>query len=238
MNTTLLIILAVVPSIIWLLFYLRKDKHPEPNKVVIKIFFWGIISTLGALLFEYLYQEALTLFSLQGVIILLIGGMAFIEEYLKYFVVKIKILKNPEFDEPVDAMLYLIIAALGFAAAENILLLNNLSMLGASTKEILGITLGRFLGAVFLHAMASGIIGYFLARSLLLKRAGHERKSFLGLGILIATCLHGIYNYIIIEMIPNDANAIILLIILLSLMAIGMSAGFKNLKKLKSVCKI
>ncbi len=238
MNTTLLIILAVVPSIIWLLFYLRKDKHPEPNKIIIKIFFWGIVATLGALLFESLYQEALTFLSLQGAIILLIGGMAFIEEYLKYFVVKIKILKNSEFDEPVDAMLYLIIAALGFAAAENILLLNNLSMLGASTKEILGITLGRFLGAVLLHAMASGIIGYFLARSLLLKRAGHERKSFLALGILIATCLHGIYNYIIIKMIPNDTNAIILLVILLGLMAIGMSAGFKNLKKLKSVCKI
>ena len=64
MTTTLYIILAVVPSILWLLFYLRKDKHPEPNKMVIKIFFWGILAALGALLFEFLYQEALTAHSI------------------------------------------------------------------------------------------------------------------------------------------------------------------------------
>lgn len=235
MNTAFYIILAVLPSIIWLLFYLRKDKHPEPNRMVVKIFFWGIISTLAALAFEFLYSGALEFIAIQNIAILLIGGMAFIEEYLKYFVVKIKVLKNPEFDEPIDAMLYLIIAALGFAAAENIFLLNRLSMTGATTEAILEVTLGRFLGAVFLHALASGIVGYFLARSLLLK---HERKSFVGLGIFVATCLHGIYNYIIIEISPSNENSAWLLVGLLILMAITVSLGFKNLKKLKSICKI
>lgn len=234
MNTTFLIILAVVPSIIWLLFYLRKDKHPEPNKMIIKIFSWGIIATLGALALEFLYQEVLNLISLQNVVLIALIGAPFIEEYAKYFVVKMNVLKNPEFDEPTDAMLYMIIAALGFAAAENIFLLNKLYGIGMPLNEILGITTGRFLGAVFLHALASGIIGYFLARSLLLK---HERKTFVGLGILIAACLHATYNYIIIKIGPYNENSIILLIALLIIMAIAVSLGFKNLKKLKSICK-
>ncbi len=234
-NIILYIIIAVLPSIIWLLFYLRKDKHPESNKMVIKIFFWGILSALGALVFEFLHLKTLTILSLQNVTILIIGGAAFIEEYLKYLVVKIKVLKNSEFDEPIDAMLYLIIAALGFAAAENFFLLNGLYAIGIPINEMLEITLGRFLSAVFLHALSSGIIGYFLARSLYLKQ---DRKSFIGLGIIIATCLHGVYNYIIIKMWPVNENSIILLMALLISMAIGVSLAFKNLGKLKSICKI
>jgi RsiW-degrading membrane proteinase PrsW (M82 family) len=234
MTTTFYIILAVVPSILWLLFYLRKDKHPEPNRMIIKIFCWGILAALGALIFEFLYLEGLKILSLQNVVLLMIGGAAFIEEYLKYFVVKKKVLKSSEFDEPIDAMLYLIIAALGFAAAENIFLLNGLYMTGVPINEILQITIARFLGAVFLHALASGIIGYFLARSLLLR---HKRKSFVGLGILIATCLHGIYNYIIIEIGPYNEHSVILIIGLIILMAISVSWAFKNLNKLKSICK-
>ena len=235
-NTALYTIIAVLPSVIWLLFYLRKDVHPEPNRMVTKIFYWGILATLAALVLEILYSGVLTRLSLQNVSVLIIGGAAFIEEYLKYFVVKIKVLKNPEFDEPIDAMLYLIIAALGFAAAENIFLLHGLSSIGRPINEIFGMALGRFVSATFLHTLASGIVGYFLARSLLLKK--YERKSFVGLGILIATCLHGIYNYIIMELEPRNENFIILLGVLLVFMAISVSLAFKNLNKIKSICKI
>jgi len=236
MNTVFYIILAVVPSIVWLLFYLRKDKHPEPNKMIIKIFFWGILATLAALGLEFVYQKGLKFVALENAVILFIIGAALIEEYCKYFVVKKEVLKDPEFDEPIDAMLYMIIAALGFAAAENIFLINGLSMTtDATTKDILGIILGRFLGAVFLHALASGIIGYFIARSLLLK---HERGAFVTLGIFVATGLHGIYNYIIVEMMPYNESSIILVTGLLIIMAIAVSLGFKNLAKLKSICKI
>lgn len=242
MNIAFLIILAVIPSIIWLLFYLRKDKHPEPNRIIIKMFFWGIVSALMALFFEWLYERGLAIFSLENTIILVIGGFAFIEEYLKYFVVKQKALNDPAFDEPIDAMIYLIIAALGFAAAENILLLNNLSMAGKSFQTILEITLGRFLGAVFLHALASGIVGYFLARSLILKSASSKnyskRKVFMGLGILLATAVHGIYNYIVLHIIPSNENGVLWMAALLVIMAIVISSGFKKLRKLKSICKI
>lgn len=237
MTTAFYIILAVAPSIIWLMFYLQKDKHPEPNKMVIKIFFWGIIATLVALGFEILYQHGLESLSLQNITIIMVSGFAFIEEFIKYLVIKFKVIKNPEFDEPVDAMLYMIIAALGFAAAENILLLTTLSLAGESTKYILGITAVRFFGAVLLHALASAIVGYFIAHSLCLRR---ERKSFIWLGIIIATCLHAIYNYIIMKVPANGFPyvTIILLVVLLGSMAIVVSAALNKLNRLKSICKI
>lgn len=235
MTTAFYILLAVAPSIIWLMFYLQKDKHPEPNRMVIKIFFWGIMAPLVALGFEILYQEGLKPLSLQSITIIIVGGYAFIEELVKYLVIKVKVLKDPEFDEPIDAMLYMIIAALGFAAAENIILLTNLSWAGESTKYILAITAVRFLGAVLLHALASAIVGYFIAYSLCLK---HERKSFVWLGIIIATCLHAIYNYIIMKVTFNDYVAIGLLVILLGSMGIVVSAALNKLNRLRSICKI
>ncbi len=235
MDTILYTTIAVLPSIIWLLFYLRKDKHPEPNRMVIKIFVWGLLSVFVALILQLLYSEILNDLSLGNKILLAFLGAAFIEEYVKYFVVKKGVLKSPEFDEPIDAVLYLIIAALGFAAAENILLLNRLYVIGVPLGQMTGVALGRLLSAVFLHTLSSAIVGYFLARSLLLK---HDRKGFVGLGILVSTCLHGFYNYIIIGIGLGHKNSIILLIILLAFMATIVSLAFKNLNKIKSICKI
>ncbi len=228
------IILAVVPSIIWLFFYLKKDKHPEPNKMIIKVFTWGIFSTFVALGLEYAYHSGLKAVNLAGSLVLYLAGIVFIEEYLKYLVVKIKVLKSSEFDEPTDAMLYMIISALGFAAAENIFLINGLHMRGESMNAIMGVAFLRFLSAVLLHALASGIIGYFIARSLFIK---HKRKIFVGLGIIIGAGLHGIYDYIIMTAGAQNTNSLLYLAILLLIMAISVSIGFKNLSKLKSICK-
>ncbi len=43
MNYIYFTILGLLPSFIWLLFYLRKDRHPEPKTMVLKIFLWGAL---------------------------------------------------------------------------------------------------------------------------------------------------------------------------------------------------
>lgn len=230
------LILATLPSLIWLLFYLRKDKHPEPNNMVIKIFIFGVVSALAAVILEKLFVNALKIISLQNLPVLVISGMALIEEWCKYLTVRLGVLKNPNFDEPIDAMIYMIIAGLGFAAAENAFLVNTLYSLNASFENTIGLILGRFVSAVLLHALCSGIVGFFLAYSLLLKK---ERKMFVFSGILLASGLHGIYNYIIINIESGGGDLYILfLAFLLLLMAGFVSKGLKNLKKLKSICKI
>ncbi len=156
-----------------------------------------------------------------------------IEEHLKYAVVKRRILKDPVFDEPLDAMLYLIISALGFAAIEN--LLNILLAPGIVTlKFALSQAIARFLSATFLHTLASGMLGYFLALSLL--HIKKRRILFLG-GFILAVSFHSLYNYLAWLI---DTSNIFVLVLALSLVAMGIiiTWQFYDLKKKLSICKL
>lgn len=235
MSYLIYVIFGVLPSIVWLLFYLRKDTHPESNRMILKIFFYGMLVALPAILLEMGLLQEIRRFDLPPLIISVLSvfvGVAVVEELLKYFVVKEKVLNNAEFDEPVDTVLYMIIAALGFAAAENILIFFSLGPAFLLGETIL-LTIFRFLGATFLHVLASGILGYFLAMSIYQTK---YRGRLLLLGLTIAVLLHGLYNFSIIE-IGGKASFFIPLILLI-VSAIFLTAAFKKLKKLKSVCII
>ncbi len=233
----LYVFFGILPSVIWLLYYLRKDVHPESNRMIIKIFFYGMLATLPIISFEILkgtlgFSEKISGFfssSLFLQILYIFIVIALVEEGLKYLVVKGKVLKSPEFDEPVDVMIYMIIAALGFVALENILLLWGQQQIYLT--ETIGITIIRFISATFLHTLCSGTLGYFLALSLFEEKK-RKKLFFLGLGIAIA--LHGLYNFSII-VIEGPMKIIIPTVILLVL-AFFVSFAFKKLKKMKSIC--
>ncbi len=167
-------------------------------------------------------------------------GVALVEEVLKYLVVKGKVLGSTELDEPIDVILYMIIAALGFAALENILILISLGNQGlaegrflTSLETVFSILVFRFLGATFLHALCSGTVGFFLAWSFFETKS---RVRLLATGLGISTLLHGLYNFSIME-IEGTLRLLIPIVILISL-AFFISLGFRKLKKIKSVCKI
>lgn len=240
------IFLGVLPSILWLQFYLRKDVKPEPRNMIIKIFFYGMLCTVPAIFLEiafYQQVESSGWFSPPVAFVLnTFLGVAFIEEILKFFVIRLKVLNNPEFDEPIDAMIYMIIAALGFAAAENLLVVFSVGKQFSAEigflfpfmreqqlwQEIFQVSLLRFLGATFLHALASAMIGYFLGISFFKKQ---NKKILLTAGILSASTLHGLYNFSIIK-VDNSLDVFIPFFLLL-IAAVFVSVGFKNLKKMK-----
>ena len=163
-----LIFFGLAPSIVWLWFFLKKDKHPESKRMILRTFFYGMLATVPTALIELGFFETVKTFpipSLLFAILYALVGIGFVEEILKYLVVKKTVLNHREFDEPVDAMIYMIVAALGFAALENLLILlpmiANFQFFDAAFVSIF-----RFVGATFLHALASGLVGYFLALSL------------------------------------------------------------------------
>ena len=107
MNYLIYITFGVLPSIIWLLFYLRKDVHPEPKLQVLKIFFYGMLIALPAVFLERgLFEEfkKIPLSPFFRTLLNTFVGVALIEEVLKYLVVKEKVLNDPEFDEPIDTI--------------------------------------------------------------------------------------------------------------------------------------
>jgi len=229
----LLYFFGFLPSIVWLLFYLRKDVHPESNKMIVKVFFFGMLAAFLAILLEKGFQE-INLFmagtlKANSILAIFLGG-ALIEEYVKYLAVRTSVFKNSELDEPPDILLYMIVAALGFAALENILVLSNYHPILTSAKA-LEVMSWRFVSATFLHALCSGLFGYFLALSFFRTK---RRKILFFSGLILATILHGLYNFSIIRV--EGLEKLILPLFILIILAWFVSVGFKKLKRMKSIC--
>ena len=241
--------LGLLPSLICLSFYLRKDKNPEPNSIIIKVFIWGMLLAPLAIILELVLiwflnpgmsvSELLSQTNQNSIIKVVLAATlipALIEEYLKYSIIKQKFLKNPECDEPTDVILYCIIAGLGFAAVENLLVVFKGSF--PNIGESLGIIGFRFLGATLVHALAAGIVGYWLALGLLNPK---KRKRLILIGLTIAIIFHACYNYLIIISLNKVGSYkiifISLIVILLVSAALFVSLYFRKLKKQKSICK-
>lgn len=230
-----LIFFGLAPSVIWLLFFLRKDRLPESKRMILKIFFYGMLATVPTALIELGFFEkvgGLNLPPLLFVLLYAFLGIGFVEEILKYLVVKGTVLNHHEFDEPVDTMIYMITAAMGFAALENLLIL---LPMGTNFQffEVAFVSVFRFLGATFLHALCSGLLGYYIALSLFKT----EDKTKLAIkGIFWATLLHGFYDLSIMK-IEGGFKFVIPIIILTGLI-IFVTLGFQKVKTLKSICKL
>lgn len=228
--------LALLPSIVWLFWYLQKDKHPEPKYMILSVFIWGMLIAFPAILIENLSIGVLDYLSLPSILytsILYFIIIALTEELLKFLVVYFRVLKRTiQLDEPVDAMIYMIISALGFAAIENIFLLTPL--FDKDFTATLNIAFSRFLGATLLHVLASATIGYYLALSL---RKPSKTLPLLIHGFILAIILHGLYNIFIVRLEENFAFIFPVALMIVST-AVVISIFFKRLSGMKAVTQV
>lgn len=225
------LLVGALPSIIWLFFFLRQDAHPEPRWIIVRVFFLGGAMTIAAMLIQVFAQGFLASFNIGAYSVLTLLLFAAIEEILKFSAAYFSVIKNRLFDERIDAMIYTITSAMGFAMMENIAVIWN-SPSVSYTIEI--ITL-RFIGATLLHALASGIAGYYLARALSFKigvgaepsvgRAGYY--ALIARGLVYATLLHGIFNSLIII----GGSAVLFPLLFLMIVALLVFRDFETLKR-------
>jgi RsiW-degrading membrane proteinase PrsW (M82 family) len=218
---------AILPSFLWLNFYLKEDQRPEPKSMVLKVFFFGMLFAFFAIFLEKFLIEGIEVIKLPQKITDLIKiflGVALIEEFLKFLVVREVVFESKELDEPIDCMIYMVISGLGFAATENLLLLFPLK------SEVFGklfeISFLRFVSATFLHALSSAIVGFFIGISFFRK---NERFKLIFFGIIFATLLHGFYNFSIIEF--GEKVGLIFSAILIFGAACLVSILFKKIKE-------
>ena len=194
--------IGLAPSIIWLVFFeLEEREKPKRFSDLAFAFIAGSLTTFVALLIQIyaagqLGERGIDIHSVMGVSL-----FATIEEVIKFLGVLLLVLSRKSFDEPLDAMIYMISVALGFAAVENIASLINSGAVAtafSSVKSIEVITL-RFLGATLLHAVASGVIGFHWA-------VGWVRHKLTWLhiliGIIIACLLHTGFNILVLRFGP------------------------------------
>ena len=225
-------IFALAPVFIWLVFYFKKDAHPEPKRMILKIFILGIVAACLVAVFEMAVLSFFTEKSLLSAALESFFLVALIEEFVKYLVVKIYVFPSSELDEPLDVMLYMVVSALGFAALENLILFfaaEHPYAIGAAFN----FTLLRFFGAVFLHTLTSGTLGFFIAISFC---SNKNKKMLFFTGFLIAVVLHGFYNLAITQLTGIWQYSVPALIIII--LAVFTTCGFKRLRELKGSCKI
>ena len=216
-----LVLLGTLPSIIWLVLWLRKDCHPEPRVLITKTLLMGVILSPLAVAFQLLFARAF-LGTTDGPLFYL--WAAFVEEIVKYWAVAAIALRSPDMDEPVDMMIYLLTAALGFAAMENILVINRTLADGAmATAGIWGL---RFAGATLLHVLASALLGYFIALGWFWRR---YRKVLFVVGITLATLVHWVFNLFISS--AEQGVSLGFSTVLLIIMAFLVSSLFDKIKR-------
>jgi RsiW-degrading membrane proteinase PrsW (M82 family) len=179
---------GIIPAVLWLWFWLREDsKHPEPPSMIVTTFLAGILSIVPT----YFAESAAANYITHPTMILV--AWALIEEIMKFGAAYIAALRTRFYDEPIDAIIYLITAALGFAAAENFLFIIN------SQDTISSLLTGsmRFVGASLLHTLASAFIGSLMALSF--NRHYFVKFIYALFGILTSTLLHTSFNVFIIR---------------------------------------
>jgi len=218
---------GILPALFWLWFWVQEDKlHPEPLRHLLLVFLGGMVLVplmypLQKLAIDYMGLTASTLFV-----------WASLEELAKYLIVALLVLYTVDYDEPIDAIVYMITAALGFAALENTLFMLAPFLDGDLFKGLITGNM-RFMGASMLHVVSSGIVGYTIAREFYSSKIWKMLWRVLGLSLAIG--LHTLFNLFII----GDANGgkTFLAFSVIWMMAIVVLLLFEKIKKSQAKTK-
>jgi len=190
------LLIGLIPSLIWLFFWLREDNlHPEPRILLISTFLGGMIVVILAIFGEKYAAELITDQFWRYTV------WAAIEEVLKFLVIICIALNTDYNDEPIDAMIYAISVALGFAALENALFIMAPLAQGEIARSILTENM-RFLGATLVHVVSSACVGF--AIGVVFYRGIFAKMVAGAIGLSAAIALHAAFNLSIISSAPKD----------------------------------
>jgi protease PrsW len=194
MDILLLLALALAPGGAIGLYIYLKDKHErEPIGLLIRSFFFGVLSVFITLFISNGIGMFITIdeqsVSEQAVHAFLI--VALVEEFSKFIFVRGILYNNSHFNEPFDGIVYSVMVSMGFATFENILYVY---------QGDVGTAIMRMFTAVPAHAAFAVLMGFYLG-----KAKFEHKKSYYALHALgAATLLHGAYDYFLfISFVPG-----------------------------------
>lgn len=182
---------GIFPALAWLWFWLKEDsEHPEPRRLIATAFIAGMLTVVLVIPMQKFVAGFL------GSTTLIFAAWSTIEEFTKYIVAWLVVLHRRENDEPIDAVIYMVAVALGFAGLENALFL--LSPLAGDTlmQTVLTGNL-RFIGATLLHVFSSAVVGICVAYAFY--RPTIIREWYAAVGIILASALHAGFNFLILN---------------------------------------
>lgn len=191
--------IGLILGIVWLSFFLLEDdEHPEPKSLLFATFVLGLASAWVAIACEQIFAMNSPAWGIADYSRISLVVNSLIEESIKFGVIWIFIRKSRFFDEPIDRMIYMITASLGFATMENLLFFLSAAM---NMNELVNLALLRFIGATLMHAIASGFLGYFWSRKKIVW------------GVAGAILIHAGFNEMILKSGPALIPTIFLVIL-------------------------
>ena len=182
------LLITIVPSLLILLYFFLSDKFKEPKGTIALVFGLGVLICLPAgIINEFMQINFSNIFSERLLYSFL--GPAWGEEILKFLILYTIVLKRNEFNEPMDGIVYGVVASLGFATYENYDYVFRL----AETWNIdpAQMAIWRSYSAVPMHGLNGCIMGFYFG-----KYAFTADKKYLVLSLLIPFLLHGFYNFL------------------------------------------
>lgn len=220
---------AFIPPILYAIAIRHVESlNREPWTALARAFFYGaFFSVLIALLLEVWFNQTFTRtydlqgFSLTQQTLLVVVAAPLVEEFSKGL--GLRGAKKYIF-EIEDGIIYGAMAGLGFSATENLIY-----GIGTITEQLtpgadgeivpvdytfLGVIVMRSLSSTFLHATASGILGYGIGKRHLNRGSFGEVLPYYALAVLVHACFNAFAAFV-------DFVGAVLLIILISVVAIA-----------------
>jgi RsiW-degrading membrane proteinase PrsW (M82 family) len=197
------VILALIFSLLVALFWLKNfrklDKYErEPERLVFFSFLAGVLATVPSVLLESFlpFHDRESPFILRSLFLSFLW-VGIVEEFFKYLAVRVTVYRSKEFNEVMDGMIYMVSAALGFAATENVGY-----MLG------FGFSVG-FLRAILsylAHISFSAILGFYMGKAKI-----EGKKNWILVGFILAVPLHCLYNSFLVLGTAKSSGVFLLL---------------------------
>lgn len=164
LDFSILFVITLVPAILWVFIYYKKDfKDPEPKEVLFLLFLFGIFAAIPFVFLRYFISWlAISHPLLSGFFALIL--FAFLEELAKLLAAVFIIRHHQiDFNQIVDGVIYLVVVALGFAFVENLYYLHAAYISGVGWSHLVEIYAIRSLGTMLGHAVFSGLLGLIWA---------------------------------------------------------------------------
>lgn len=189
---SIVIISALLPVVILISYIYWRDKNsPEPTKMLVKAFLYGVLSIFLSLCLSIPFG-ILGLYPNENITVFDAIRQSFIaaaipEESAKLFMLWLLLRKNSFFDEKIDGIVYASFVSLGFAAVENIMYLS-------SSENFVTTSVTRALFSVPGHFSFGILMGYFYS---IARFYTNNKLQNLILSLVAPVIAHGLFNTIL-----------------------------------------
>ncbi|MDI7261058.1 MAG: PrsW family intramembrane metalloprotease [Thermodesulfobacteriota bacterium] len=180
------LLFSILVALFWLSKFRKMDKYEkEPERLIYLAFFAGVLATIPSVLLEIPLQIRTPYHPpLLRDLFFFFLWVAIVEETFKFLAVRLTVYRSSKFNEVMDGMIYMVSAAMGFAATENV---------GYMMGFGFSVGLLRAILSYLAHLSFSAILGYYMGKAKI-ERSGN----WLWVGFILAVSLHWFYNFFIV----------------------------------------